>query len=207
VATQPAEFFRRVRVDRPGSAVLFGVLAATVGNVMAALYSYLSSSAMVSKFPAAPANLPPQVQELFEWARKAALESATVEGLLRQALLAPVWALVGIYVWAGLLHLLLTLYRGRARDFNATLTVVAYAQGLSLLAAVPMCGGPVAGVWFLVVLIIGLGEAQRCGPGKAAAAVFTPLVLLCLVACVASVLVGVFAAQAISAATSTGVSL
>ena len=39
--------------------------------------------------------------------------------------------------------------------------------------------------------IIGLAEAQRCGPGKAAAAVFTPLVLFCLCLCAVGVAVAV----------------
>ena len=207
MATRPAEFFRRVRVDQPRSALLFGVLAATVGNVMAALYNYLSRAAMAARFPATPPNLPPELQQLFDWGRKVVMESSTLEGFVRQAVLAPLWALVGIYLWAGVLHLVLILFRGRRRGFDATLTVVAYAYGLSLVSAVPVCGGLVAWVWFLAVLVIGLGEAQRCGPGKAAAAVFAPLLLLCLFGCVAVVVVGVFATQAISAATSAGVSL
>jgi hypothetical protein len=34
-------------------------------------------------------------------------------------------------------------------------------------------------VWSSVVFIVGLGAAQRCGTGKAAAAVLLPVVLLC----------------------------
>jgi hypothetical protein len=96
------------------------------------------------------------------------------------------------------------LFKGAPRGFNASVTVVAYAHGLFLLAALPFCGAPVALVWVLVALVIGFGEAQRCGPGKAAAAVFTPVVLLCLCACAAGVLLGAFATHAI---TSSGVNL
>ena len=48
---------------------------------------------------------------------------------------------------------------------------------------VPGCGGLVALVWGLVVLIIGLGEIQRCGSGKAALAVFAPVILVCVCCC------------------------
>jgi hypothetical protein len=48
---------------------------------------------------------------------------------------------------------------------------------------VPGCGSLVAIVWGLVVLIIGLGEIHRCGPGKAAAAVLSPAILICVCCC------------------------
>jgi hypothetical protein len=66
--------------------------------------------------------------------------------------------------------------------------------------AVPQCGGLIAMVWFLAVLIIGLGEAQRCGPGKAALAVFSPVILLCLCCCGLAFLGGAGAWSAIQQA-------
>jgi len=93
------------------------------------------------------------------------------------AVLSPISALIAIYLTSGILHLLLMLFRGAGRGFDATLTTVGYAHGLYLLLAVPACGSLIALVWYVVVLIIGLGEAQRCGPGKAAAAVLLPFVL------------------------------
>jgi hypothetical protein len=181
VATQPADFFRRVRVDQAGSAVLFGVLAATVGAVASAIYGYLSGAATL----AAMQELLQQLPE--EQARFLRLFTQGMSGgmTVLQIVLAPLFAVVGIYLNAAIVHLLLLLFRGAPRGFDATLTVVAYATGLQLLLAVPGCGGLVAAVWFLVVLIIGLGEAQRCGPGKAAAAVFAPVALACVCCCAA----------------------
>jgi hypothetical protein len=75
------------------------------------------------------------------------------------------------------------LFRGAKRPFDATLTTVAYANGLNLLLLVPGCGSLVAFVWALVVLIVGLGEIHRCGPGKAAAAVLSPAILICVCCC------------------------
>jgi hypothetical protein len=100
-------------------------------------------------------------------------------GTLWSILASPITTLVGIYVGAGVLHLVLMLFRGAARGFDASLTTVGYAYGLWLLLAVPACGNLIALVWYVVVLIVGLAEAQRCGTGKAAAAVFLPGVLLC----------------------------
>ena len=100
-----------------------------------------------------------------------------------QVIMAPLMALIGIYLSAGLLHLVLMLLRASPRRFDGTLTAVGYAYGLFALGVVPVCGGLVALVWYLAVLIIGLGETQRCGPGKAALAVFAPVILACLCCC------------------------
>jgi hypothetical protein len=181
VATQPQQFFRRVRIDQTGAAILFGVIAATVGNALSALYNWLSGQqallAMQSLLEKAPE----------EQARIMRMYMGFFTGTmtLAQVVLSPILTLVFIYVGAGILHVLLMLFRGAKRPFDATLTVVAYAHGLNLLLAVPGCGSVLAVVWGLVVLIIGLGEIQRCGSGKAAAAVLTPAALVCVCCCAA----------------------
>jgi hypothetical protein len=207
VATQPAEFFRRVRIDQPGAAVLFGVLASTVGSAFASLYAFAQTKLMMGgKNPFAdaisqlPADAPDWARRVMGWAQDQAEQAGSAAGLLQSLALAPVSAVVSIYLSAGIFHLVLLVLKAAPRGFNATLTVVAYAHALMLVGMLPFCGGVVALVWMVVVLIIGLGEAQRCGAGKAAAAVFSPLALACLCACLGGVLIGVFAAKAIGAA-------
>jgi hypothetical protein len=183
VGTQPADFFRRVRVDQTGAAILFGVLGSTVGNWGSLLFGALTRAATLGQLQARISELPPEAARFIEQF------AATVEGLTSpaatavQMLLSPLLALVSIYLAAGLVHLVLMLLKGAGRGFDATLTVVGYASGLYLVMAVPQCGGIIALVWYLAVLIIGLGEAQRCGPGKSALAVFAPIILICLCCC------------------------
>jgi hypothetical protein len=180
VATQPQEFFRRVRIDQSGTAILFGVVATTVGNAVAGLYSYLSGAQAGAAFEKMMEGLPEQ-QAHFVRAYLEALPALT----LAQIVLTPILAVVGIYVTSAILHLLLMLFRGANRGFDATITVVAYAGGLNLLNALPVCGGVLALVWALVVLVAGLAESQRCGQGKAAAAVLVPAALACVCCCAA----------------------
>lgn len=179
VATQPEPFFARVRSDQPWSAILFGVLASTVGNAMASLYAWLTGQQalvaleqMIAKMPEDQAR----IARIYE-------QALTAEALLTQAVAAPLVTFVLIYVVAAIVHLLLVLFRGANRGFDATVTAVAHASGLLLLLAVPGCGALLAGVWGLVSLVIGLGAIQRCGSGKAAAAVLAPLVLVCVCCC------------------------
>jgi hypothetical protein len=191
-AVEPVRFFRQVRVDETASALLFGVICTTLGNWAALVFSYATASAtkgfwvefsqrMGGRFEALP------ILRM--------MQGFTLSSFLIQAVLSPVLALVGIYVMAGIFHVFLLMVRAAPRRFDATLTVAAYASALFLLRALPVCGGLLGTVWFAVVAILGLAEAQRCGPGKAAFAVLMPLVAACLVACAA----GMIAAIAVGA--------
>ncbi|BDG03319.1 YIP1 family protein [Anaeromyxobacter oryzae] len=180
-ATDPQRFFRRVRIDQSGSAVLFGVIAYSFGNAVQGVYSYVTGQQTLVAAERAMHDLPPEAAEM---ARKV-LGMFAGPAVLASVVLSPVMALIGIYLSAAIVHLLLMLFKGAARGFDATLTAVGYAYGLYLLLAVPGCGSLIAAVWYLVVLVIGLGQTQRCGPGKSAAAVFAPAILLCVCCCAA----------------------
>jgi hypothetical protein len=75
-------------------------------------------------------------------------------------------------------------------------TVVGYSLGLMLIAALPVCGGFIALVWFTIAAIAGLSASQRIGLGKASAAVLTPWLLVCLCLCA----LGAFVATVVGAA-------
>jgi len=174
-AIEPRRFFSQVRVDQTGSALLFALLAVTVGSLFQGLYSWVSGQQSALFMGQMMERMPPGESEFFQ----KFMEFMSGSFVLVQIAAQWVGALVWMFVGAGVVHLLLMLFRGASRGFDATLTVFAYSYGLYVLLVVPLCGSLVAAVWQLVVLIIGLGAAQRCGPGKAAAAVLTPAVLLC----------------------------
>jgi hypothetical protein len=88
------------------------------------------------------------------------------------------FVVIGVFVAAGILHLMLLLLNGATQKFEATFRVISFAQTTSLLLLVPFCGQIVAGVaklWTLVLYVLGLAPAHRIGHGKAAAAVFLPV--------------------------------
>ena len=160
----------------------------------------MTRAATLGQLQARISELPPEAARFIEQL------AATIDGLTSptatavQMLLSPLLSLISIYLVAGVIHLVLMLFKGAGRGFDATLTVVAYASGLYLAMAVPQCGALIATVWYLAVLIIGLGEAQRCGPGKPALAVFAPVILLCLCCCGLGVIGGAGAWSAIQQA-------
>ncbi len=186
-ALEPVRFFRQVRIGETRSAVLFGVIALTIGNWVALVFSYLTASTTMSVM----AQFSRRMNGRFDTGPILEMvQGLTLGSFLGQLAATPLLAFAGLYVTAAVFHVLLLAVRGAPRGFEATLTVVGYASGIFLLRAIPACGGLVAGVWFMVVSIHGLSEAQRCGSAKSAFAVIGPLVLACLLACVVGALAG-----------------
>ena len=93
----------------------------------------------------------------------------------------PVMVTVGIYIYSGILHLMLLLLRGGKNGFEATFRVVAYSEAAQLWGLIPFIGGAVGGIWQLIVLIIGLREIQEASFYKVIMAFILPLVLISMI--------------------------
>jgi hypothetical protein len=92
----------------------------------------------------------------------------------------PLIALVVLFVWTAIVHLVLTLLGGANRGFATTLRVMCYAQTTQLAVILPGLGGLIAFLWRLVLEVVGLSEAHKTEGWKAALAVVLPLVLCCV---------------------------
>ena len=107
-------------------------------------------------------------------------ETGAVAGallVLFVALVVLLLLLLGIYLGAGVCHLLvLLLAGGRHAGFNATFKAYAYSSAASLLAWVPVAGYA-ASLYGLYLLFVGLRELHRISPARAALAV-APLALV-----------------------------
>jgi Yip1 domain len=186
-ALEPVRFFRQVRIDETRSAVLFGVIALTIGNWVALVFSYLTASATMGFFAQFTRRMRGRIDTtpILQM-----VQGLTAGSFIAQLAATPLIALVGLYLTAAVFHVLLLVVRGAPRGFGSTLTVVGYASGIFLIRAVPACGGLIAGVWFMVAAIHGLAESQRSGTAKSAFAVLAPLVLACALACAAGAIAG-----------------
>jgi hypothetical protein len=101
-------------------------------------------------------------------------------GIAAYLVFIPVCATIGIFIGAFLVHFALGLFGGQKYPFEATFRVLTYAHGSTYpILLVPGCGGAIAGLWGLIVAILGLAQMQETATGKAAAAVLTPVVLCC----------------------------
>jgi hypothetical protein len=183
VLTGPGAFFRAMPVSGGlGSPLLYATVIGWVGVVAAAFYQAIFRSVVGSSWGGLGADRP-EIAALLGW----------VEGwggFAAQVVFGGVFVVIGVFIAAGILHLVLMLLGGARRDFEATFRVVSFSQATSLLFLVPFCGQLVGGFWCLVLYVLGLAEAHQIGHGKAAAAVLLPLALCC---CCCAVLAFLFA--------------
>jgi hypothetical protein len=101
-------------------------------------------------------------------------------GLIFFVALVPVMMVVGLFILSGILHVCLMIVGGANKGFETTFRVICFSCGSTyLLAMVPFCGGMIAGVWNIVLEIIGLARAHQTETGKAALAVLLPLIVCC----------------------------
>jgi len=110
-------------------------------------------------------------------------------GLLVKAILTPFMLIAGLFIWSGILHLLLLLVRGAKNGFEATFRVVSYINGASIFLVMPLCGAFISAIWTLVLAIIGLRDAHGTSGGKATFVVLFPLIMCCAFVALFSLLV------------------
>lgn len=162
IITEPVAFFKKVDPDSPiGGAVLYGVLIASLGHLM--LFIWQSFFRIGTPGP------------------RYDLPAAAI--LLSSVVLVPLFVLLGIFLTAAILHLVLVGLGWSERPFGATVKVVSFAQVASLGNLIPLCGPLAGAVWGVILGVIGIRELHHQSTGRAVAVVLTPLLVLlaCLV--------------------------
>jgi hypothetical protein len=171
VLTQPSAFFRSMPVTGGlGSPLLYAVIIGYVGLAASTIYNVVFRSVLSSSLTQMGGG--GNLERLAPF-----LEGST--SLIVNLLFGPVFIVIGLFVGAGLFHLLLLALGGAARGFEATFRVACFSQAASIFNIIPACGGLIGLVYALVLLIIGLSEAHQISRGKAAAAVLIPFVVIC----------------------------
>lgn len=89
----------------------------------------------------------------------------------------PVLVAAGLFVYSGILHLLLLLVRGGKNGFEATFRVICYSQAAQVWAVIPFVGGWIGGIWQLAVQITGLKEIHETSSLRVVLAFLIPLFL------------------------------
>lgn len=173
VLAEPADFFRRMKPSGGlGAPLFYGVLTGYLGLVVTSVYQLVWR--LVAGAPAAPTGDSPA--ERFAAAFQGGMTPLQF-GI--NLLLGPVLIAAGLFIGAGIYHVMLLVLGGAQRDFEATLRVACYSSATQLFQIVPGCGGLIAVVWNIVVAVVGLSEVHGISRGKAAAAVLLPVLLVC----------------------------
>jgi hypothetical protein len=101
----------------------------------------------------------------------------------------PIFIIIGLFIGAGFIHLLLLIVGGASAGFEATFRVISYSTGPSIFAIVPFIGGLVGWIWYVVLEVIGLREAHNTTTLKALlACVIIPIGLAVIIGIILIVL-------------------
>jgi hypothetical protein len=183
----PSDAFARMSTSGDiGRPLLFAVVLGWVGIVAAQLYQLL-----IPRF-GMPWRYFPEMERSLHFA----LRPVFTIGMM---VLAPVFVLLGVFIWAAILHLFLLVVGAGEKGFTTTVRVVCYAGVVQIAQVLPLCGGLLALVWSIVLEIVGLAVAHRTSQGKAAVAVLLPIALCCACAAVLAVAFGAAILAAVGA--------
>jgi hypothetical protein len=190
VFTKPVEFFQKVRKDDDWlSPILYVVIIAW----FAGFFSFLWSSLI---------NVPlmPFMKQAEGMGAMSGMMMGTGFQFVFTFLLAPLWWIIGLFIWSGLVHLAAMVFGDGEQGFEVTFKAAAYSVTANLLSVVPFCGGMIGGVWGLVLLIIGLKQGHKCETWKAVMAPLVWVILLTFCCVLGGILLGGAIAGALSGA-------
>jgi hypothetical protein len=171
VLTAPTAFFAAMRVTGGlGRPLVYGLILGTIGLVATTLYRAVFWASMGPGL-----GMLRHRQEL-PWLVPF---MQTGVGLVLQLVLGPPFLVVALFISAGIVHLLLLLFGGAQRGFEATFRVLCYCEATALISLLPICGSVIQTVYMVVLAIIGLAEAHGVSRGTTAAAILLPLIILC----------------------------
>jgi hypothetical protein len=163
---RPSEFFKKMSVTGGlTDPLLYALIIGMVGLMFSYLWQISLKSAMQDMMPGMQAAAG---QYMFQGVGMAIL-----------AFFSPFLIILGLFVSSGILHVFLMMVKGARAGFEATFRVVAYGYSANIFLIIPFCGGLLAVVWAVVLYIIGLKEAHEITGGKAAFAVFLPIIVCC----------------------------
>ncbi len=168
LATAPAEAFARMPTTGGiGKPLTFAIIVGWIGIAVSALWMLLLGGM----------SLPFMDQSQLGGA--GAVFGFSTGFTIMLMLLAPIFVIIGVFIQAAILHLMLMLVGGANHGFEATTRVCSYTYTAQLAQVVPFCGGLLALIWSVILLIVGLSTAHGITRGKAALAVILPVVLCC----------------------------
>jgi hypothetical protein len=166
LATRPGEAYSRMPTTGGiGTPLLYAIVVGWIGIGFSVVWNVLFQGMWIPFLDQAEAGL---------------MAGFTAAWGIGMAIVAPVLVIIGVFIGAAILHLMLMIVGGAKGGFEATVRVVCYAQTAQLAAIVPICGGLVSAIWAVVLYVIGLTTAHKTTTGKAVLAVVLPLVLCCV---------------------------
>ncbi|MDO8518560.1 MAG: YIP1 family protein [Deltaproteobacteria bacterium] len=170
ILTSPVLFFRSHQVgDKWGPPLMFGLICQFIAYASLMLYQVFWSF-LPTAFLAGLGHL--KAEDLAQF-----VVTPFFFGFLLLA--APVLGFMVIVFSTALNHFILWLLKGANAGLKGTFDAICYAQAAQVVMLVPILGSLIAGIWQIVLVIIGLREIHRISTGKAVLTVLLPMIVCC----------------------------
>ncbi|HET7451760.1 MAG TPA: YIP1 family protein [Thermoanaerobaculia bacterium] len=173
-ATRPDEAWR-ITPERGGieSPLLFALLIEFFGALVSFIYKWIFGNPWVRWFP----------REMFRrfgpwWSYR---QRPAGCGIVAFPFATAIAILIGLFVVSAILHLFILMVgaaRNSASGFEGTFRVVSYSAVASLGQLIPVVGGLVACVWWIVLAVKGIVRMHRTTSGRAASAILIPFAVI-----------------------------
>jgi hypothetical protein len=158
---QPVDFFETMPPGRgKGKAMVFNLI--------------LSEFLLLVDFLWALVGVRAKLADTGQTDALAAMAGVPGIGFLALLVMVPIFMAAGIFLDAGLTHLLLMLLRGSSKKFDETFRVMCYSAAPTVLSAVPVAGqllSPVILIWYMTLQAIGLKKVHGAAYSQALAVV------------------------------------
>jgi len=158
---QPVDFFETMPPGRgKGKAMVFNLI--------------LSEFLLLLDFLWALVGVRAKLADTGQTDALAAMAGVPGIGFLALLVMVPIFMAAGIFLDAGLTHLLLMLLRGSSKKFDETFRVMCYSAAPTVLSAVPVAGqllSPVILIWYMTLQAIGLKKVHGAAYSQALAVV------------------------------------
>ena len=175
--TSPAEAYAMAKEKGDyASPILFAVIFAVIGSIFSSLWQMVFGPATWMKYMS---EMPPEMREMMGGG------AMGVGRLLLGIVLAPIIVIVVLFIWSGIVHLVLQLLGGLREStagFEGTFRALSYSLVVEVATIVPLIGGLIGGIWGIVLGMLGLVSLHRTTQGKALGAILIPIAVCCCLA-------------------------
>lgn len=145
VLLSPERLFKGLTFNKGiGEPLAFGLLIGSIGGMFGLFWQSLISSGDMLNFG----------ESLFG-------RFAVLFLFLIMLIVIPLVVTAWMFIYSGILHLLLLIMGAGKNGFEATFRVIAYSQAAQALGAIPFIGSATGFVWQLIVQVVGLREIHE----------------------------------------------